>query len=118
VCARGAHRALLRGPSTSPLAAMTNTLSRLSAWYLAQCDGDWEHDSGVKIDTLDNPGWRVEINLEGTPLEGVAFETREDQYDDKTHWLRCWRDATHFHAACGPGRLEDALLAFLAWAGA
>jgi hypothetical protein len=116
VCTGGSDRAPARGPSTSPLAAMTSTLSRLSGWYLAQCDGDWEHDSGVKIDTLDNPGWRVEINLEGTPLEGVAFETREDQYDDKTHWLKCWRDATHFHAACGPGRLEDALLAFLAWA--
>ncbi|MFE4959105.1 Imm53 family immunity protein [Streptomyces sp. NPDC056653] len=24
--------------------------------YAQQCDGDWEHEWGVKIATLDNPG--------------------------------------------------------------
>lgn len=97
---------------------MTTTLSRLSSWYLAQCDGDWEHDNGVTINNIDNPGWIVQINLLGTPLEGIAFETYENKYQDETLWLRCWRDATHFHAACGPTRLEDALQLFLSWAAA
>ena len=30
-------------------------------WYLSQCNGDWEHAYGVKIDTLDNPGWTLEV---------------------------------------------------------
>jgi hypothetical protein len=30
---------------------MQSPLNRLSLWYAARCDGDWEHDSGVKIDT-------------------------------------------------------------------
>jgi hypothetical protein len=95
---------------------MRSALARLSSWYLAQCDGDWEHDSGVHIDTLDNPGWMVDINLVGTPMEAVPFHTHEDRYEDKTLWLCCWRDTTHFHARCGPERLEEALLEFLSWA--
>jgi Immunity protein 53 len=95
---------------------MSTTLARLSAWYLAQCDGDWEHGEGLTIETLDNPGWRLQINLVGTSLEALAFEVYEHSYEDERHWLRCWRDATQFHAACGPTRLEDALLVFLSWA--
>jgi Immunity protein 53 len=95
---------------------MTTTLARLSAWYLAHCDGDWEHGEGLTIETLDNPGWSVQINLAGTSLEALAFETYEDRYEDERYWLRCWREGTQFHAACGPTRLEDALLAFLSWA--
>ncbi|BFV59917.1 hypothetical protein KCMC57_up50210 [Kitasatospora sp. CMC57] len=46
-------------------------LGFLTAWYTAQCDGDWEHEYGIRIETLDNPGWSVEVDLEGTGLDGV-----------------------------------------------
>ncbi|MFJ5673999.1 Imm53 family immunity protein [Streptomyces sp. NPDC093097] len=36
-------------------------LSSLTAWYTCQCDGDWEHEYGIRIETLGNPGWSVEI---------------------------------------------------------
>jgi hypothetical protein len=58
---------------------MQSTLSRLSLWYVGQCNGDWEHDSGVKIDTLDNPGWRITISLNSTVLENESFNIYEDQ---------------------------------------
>lgn len=44
-------------------------LDWLENWYLSNCNGDWEHDYGVKISTLDNPGWEVTIELIGTDLE-------------------------------------------------
>lgn len=37
-------------------------LSWLMNWYAAQCDGDWEHDSGVRIVTLDAGGWQLEAD--------------------------------------------------------
>ena len=40
-------------------------LQLLQEWYVAQCDGDWEHSYGVKIDTLDNPGWSLKVDLVG-----------------------------------------------------
>jgi Immunity protein 53 len=52
-------------------------LTWLQAWYAARCDGDWEHGYGVAIQTLDNPGWSLRINLEGTMLEGRSLDGRE-----------------------------------------
>ncbi|MBK8502531.1 MAG: hypothetical protein IPL46_10125 [Saprospiraceae bacterium] len=43
-----------------------NILEWISKWYNQNCDGDWEHDFGVAIETLDNPGWSVSIDTEGT----------------------------------------------------
>ncbi|WP_338708672.1 MULTISPECIES: Imm53 family immunity protein [Paenibacillus] len=40
---------------------MMNTLKWLQNWYHENCNGDWEHSYDVKIDTVDNPGWSVEI---------------------------------------------------------
>ncbi|MFK0239099.1 Imm53 family immunity protein, partial [Streptomyces vinaceus] len=39
---------------------------------------DWEHEWGVKIATLDNPGWTVEIDLEETDLEGREYPLQDD----------------------------------------
>ena len=46
-----------------------NTLQRLQAWYAEQCDGKWENDQGVSIQSCDNPGWWIKIDLQGTRLE-------------------------------------------------
>lgn len=35
----------------------------LQDWYLSQCDGDWEHQLGIDIGTIDNPGWTVKVSL-------------------------------------------------------
>jgi hypothetical protein len=40
-----------------------STLARLEACYLRQCNGDWEHLYGITIETLDNAGWSVTIDL-------------------------------------------------------
>jgi hypothetical protein len=31
-------------------------LEFIVAWFARHCDGDWEHDLGIRIATLDNPG--------------------------------------------------------------
>ncbi|MGW1432997.1 Imm53 family immunity protein [Streptomyces sp. NPDC002431] len=48
----------------------------LQGWYSAQCDEDWEHEWGVRINTLDNPGWSVRIDLEDTDLEAHSQSHR------------------------------------------
>jgi hypothetical protein len=50
------------------------SLAWLQAWYKTQSNGVWEHSYGIKIDTIDNPGWNIVIDLKGTPLQGVYFE--------------------------------------------
>src|SRR5687768_6013127 len=38
----------------------------LANWYAAQCDDEWEHEFGIRLQTLDNPGWNLQIDLVGT----------------------------------------------------
>jgi len=96
---------------------MKSTLQRLSDWYTSQCDGDWEHGSGFKITTLDNPGVAVDIDLQGTSLAAVSYEEKKDRYDSKTEWMICSRKENRFEGRGAPSRLEDIILEFLVWAG-
>jgi len=90
-------------------------LSRLQRWYSAQCDGDWEHCRGVRIETLDNPGWLVKINLKDTPLEAAEFaEVRK--LDDEREWLDCRVTDGAFRGAGGPHMLGAILEIFVRWA--
>ncbi len=65
-----------------------NTIEKIQDWYAAQCNGDWEHYYGVAIDTLDNPGWSVSIDLVGSNLESVAMQPYK--HDNGAHdWVFC-----------------------------
>jgi hypothetical protein len=94
-----------------------DVLYLLQRWYVAHCDGEWEHGYGVRIDTLDNPGWSLKIDLTDTDLAGVATEwSKVDRSEhDWVHWGV--RDRA-FEAFCGPTNLNEAILYFLDLAGA
>jgi hypothetical protein len=95
---------------------VTSALDQLQAWFLAQCDSQWEQANGVHIDSLDNPGWQVRIDLDGTRWAGREFPIR--QHDRSEHdWLRCWVAGNQWHAAVGPCNLDEAIGIFLEWAG-
>jgi hypothetical protein len=84
----------------------------LQSWYASQCDGEWEHSHGISIITLDNPGWKVEIDLSGTKYPSLSRPVHEENYGDEVEWLRCWVEDRRFHAACGPQKLADVLEIF------
>lgn len=90
-------------------------LNWLQKWYADNCDGSWEHMNVIKIETLDNPGWRVKIDLEDTDLENKPFEEINcDNGDDD--WLRCWIKDAVFNGAGDPSKLETMLSVFKEWA--
>lgn len=93
-----------------------NELDWLQRWYLSQCDGDWEHGYGLDIGTLDNPGWRLRINLVGTELEARPFE-RLEHHRGEHDWTVCWVEDNQFHAACGPLNLTKTVGIFRNWVG-
>jgi hypothetical protein len=49
-------------------------LEWLERWYQEQCDGEWEHAHGVTIETLDNPGWLVQVDLQGKGPEAMPAD--------------------------------------------
>lgn len=81
----------------------------IEAWYVSHCDGEWEHEFGIRIATIDNPGWHLEIDIVDTSLEGVVTErSRRDLPDGE--WLIAWSDGEKFHASCGArslGAVDD-----------
>lgn len=94
-----------------------HVLDWLQIWYAAQCDGDWEHGRGLRVETLDNPGWLVEINLEKTGLADREYPRQ--QIDRSEHdWVHAWTAGQTFHLACGPRNLTEALALFRVWASA
>ena len=91
-------------------------IKELEKWYQSQCDGKWEHKFGVRIGTIDNPGWSVTINLQGTDLEGKGLEKHKDNYDHETDWMICEKKDNCFVGYSGPNRLEDVITFFIGWA--
>ena len=93
-------------------------LSRLRNWYAAQCDGDWEHSYGIKIDTLDNPGWTLVVDLADTSLKDKPFAPiHRGDSEGGVSWLHCTVADGKFQAAGGVPNLPDMLEQFLQWAG-
>jgi hypothetical protein len=100
---------------------MDGILQALQKWYADQCDGDWEHGSGIEITTLDNPGWLVKIDLVGTELEARSFEPISDpvdapDFEQSDHWLHCSITNGVWQGAGDETKLLVILQTFLAWA--
>ena len=91
-----------------------NMLNWLMAWYKSNCDGDWEHLFGVKIGTLDNPGWMVDIDLSDTPIEDKDFEMIEENKGDDD-WFFCHIKDGMFSGRGDPDKLEKILEVFKEW---
>jgi len=110
-------------------------IKTLEDWYEKQCDGSWEHDSGIKIQTLDNPGWLVNINLVNTDLANKSFDPKSkdvpkeliDQAIGKVKppfiaasptsddWYHCYVKDGRFSGVGSSHRLGDILTIFLDW---
>jgi hypothetical protein len=98
-----------------------STLARLQAWYSAQCNGEWEHASGVSVESTDNPGWWVKIHVLGTSLSGRQFTELAENVDANRfalgpHWLSCRLEGDTWHGAGDETQLERVLVEFLSWA--
>jgi hypothetical protein len=93
---------------------INNNLFWLQKWYYSQCDGDWEHEFGITIKTVDNPGWYLTINLKGTECEGVDFQSIQENRNEES-WYFCLVRDYDFIASCGPCDLNAVLQIFRNW---
>jgi hypothetical protein len=95
---------------------MPMNISDLEQWYLAQCNGDWEHQYGIKIETLDNPGWILRVDLKGTPAESRQLDWKKIERSEHD-WIHYRMENKQFVAAAGPKNLNEAIDTFLRWFG-
>jgi len=96
-------------------------LLRLQKWFSSQCNGTWEHQRGVSIESTDNPGWWIKINIAGTDLEDCEFEEVRvgmgDDSDPQPPWMRCYIKDGVWNGAGDFTRLPEIVDRFLSWAG-
>jgi Immunity protein 53 len=92
-----------------------DNFSWLEDWYNRQCDGDWEHMSGVKIESLDNPGWSVVIDLNGTRYDEVQSRDLLDERTDEINWIVCKIQDGKFQGYGGAAMLGKIVQAFRKW---
>ena len=83
-------------------------LKWLVDWFNSQCDGDYEHGNGITISTLDNPGWDVSIDLEGTELENINITPAKIERSEHD-WIIIGKNENTFNISGGPGNLLEML---------
>jgi hypothetical protein len=113
-------------------------LAWLEQWYRNQCDGDWEEQRGVSVESLDNPGWSLHVDLAGTSLEPRALdgihrfdgepptdmagepvlvgEPGKAYKSSGANWMIVGIHQKKFLAAGDPARLRELIRAFRDWA--
>jgi len=107
---------------------MVDNCQWLQQWYQRQCDGVWEHDHGITVESLDNPGWRVRIDLVGTDLDVRCADQvlREEGRPPGPHnnnlgsseWMRCELRSKVFSGAGDACALNRIIACFRDWASA
>jgi hypothetical protein len=95
-------------------------LEALQQWYAQQCDGDWEHRYGIHIESCDNPGWWVKIDLVGTLLQTKSFTPIVSNVDANGHpegprWLHCHIADNQWQGAGDESQLPTIICHFLSW---
>ena len=99
---------------------LMDVLKGIQEWYQKQCDGEWEHQKGITIESCDNPGWWVKIDLQGTNLENKEF--KEIKIGDFSRnmpeppWILIYVENGVFDGSGDAMQLENILQCFLDWA--
>jgi len=96
-------------------------IKELENWYFSQCNKYWEDDFGIKIGTLDNPGWFLKIDLVDTNLEGKEYQDFSYGVGDEAetsgnNWVSTKLENGKFVAHGGPQKLHELIKLFITWA--
>jgi len=88
----------------------TNLTKWLQEWFTEQCDGEWEHEHGIRIHNSDNPGWCIEIDIIHT---GFNKDISSELFEISEHdWFFYKIKDNYFHAYGDASKLEFLLQLF------
>ena len=64
---------------------MSSIIQWLQDWTKSQIDGDWEHELGISISMLDNPGWILSADVSN--YGDFLKETKPLGRDHDVDWI-------------------------------
>ena len=80
-------------------------MNKLINWYREQCNGNWEHQYGFTIETTDNPGIWLQIDLLDTGIDLTSREVYSENNSD-TDWIVASVKDCKFDGACSLQNLD------------
>jgi hypothetical protein len=102
--------------------AAIDILEWLENWYQSNCDRAWEHDHGITIQSLDNPGWWIQIDLRkldqgATTSDQVLVVVGEPPGPENGNiggdvWMKCEIKNNQFDGSGDPSQLRSILACF------
>ena len=92
-----------------------NEISKLQNWFQQKSDGKWEHQYGIAIASIDNPGWSVKIDLAQTHLGNKPFNAFSKD-DSNDNWITCRVNDQTFEGYGDVSKLAMLLKVFFSWA--
>lgn len=51
-------------------------VEKIEDWFASRCNGAWEHQFGLTIESTDNPGWQVSLDMQSDHFNLGACESR------------------------------------------
>ena len=95
-------------PVESPPGNSIEMLSWLNEWYVSQSHIPTLNKTLIKINTLENPGWNLKIDLKSIGLK--LSDSIVHQMDrTKEDWYHCFIKDGIFYAPCGPFNLGEVI---------
>lgn len=87
------------------------SINWIEKWFSSQCDGGWEHSYSIKIESLDNPGWSITIDIAETELQdlNIPYKLVETSEND---WYGIKLENQVFEASGDPMKLNFLLNEF------
>jgi len=91
-----------------------DTFKWLEDWLTSQADGEWEHRYGIRIESLDNPGWSVMIDIGKASSPSRSFEPVIVERSE-SDWLQCRVVDGRFEGFGDTRKLAEIIEIFREW---
>jgi hypothetical protein len=91
-----------------------NLIVALEDGYWHQRNENWKHEFRLSMDTLDNPDWKITIDLNNPDIINKIFETYKVERA-KNNWCCCWIENLKFEGRGGAKNLREILEVFFSW---
>jgi immunity protein 53 of polymorphic toxin system len=79
-------------------------------WFSDNCNGDWEHQNGFSIESLDNPGVAISVDL--APILMIPDKIILSDLVSENSWISIRIKNDKFLVACSVDRFEEAIKNF------
>ena len=92
-----------------------SVITQLTKWMQQASENAIKKLPRISVYTLDNPGWRIVVDLDESSVKQKSFSNFKLETSDDD-WIVCKKEGSQIKGYCGPKNLIELLDIFLNWA--